>query len=368
VKFTPAAGRIWIDAAANNQFATISVNDTGIGLPPEEHDSVFAKFYQAAATTKGIREGTGLGLAITKRLIEQHGGRIWIESEVGKGSRFSFTLPLAASEEPAEAVADSDTTEGPLVLVVEDENTARELLVSYLEPHGYRTATAASYDEAVRKAVELKPDIITLDLIMPGQTGWKALQKFRSLEQTVDIPVIVVSVLEEQKSALTLGATEYLTKPVAKDRFLQVLRRHLKTDGVGSAPRVLVVDDDVDTLHLMREVLDSAGYSPVLAQNGEEALQRLIEQPVAAAVLDLIMPGMSGFELIDRMRTDPATKDIPVLVLTGKDLTAEDSASLRRATRAVFLKGKDWRTELIATLNRVRNANDKAVHEENTRR
>jgi PAS domain S-box-containing protein len=357
VKFTPNGGRVWVEGNCDDRFCEIAVNDTGIGLASEEHESIFNKFYQAAATTKGVREGTGLGLAITKRLVEQHGGRIWIDSELGRGSRFSFTLPLAG---PAAAVRESaetagvtaaDGTAGPLVLIVEDEKAGQELLVSYLEPQGYRTATASTSDEAIRKALELHPDAITLDLIMPGETGWKTLQRLRSVHETAHIPIIVVSVLEEQKSAMTLGANEYLTKPVAKDTLIRAMRKHLPPD-IGQGARVLVVDDEVDTLYLMREVLDSAGYSPVLAASGKEALDILATDRISAVVLDLVMPGMSGFDVIERVKSDPALRDVPIIVLTGKDLSAEDSAALRRATRAVFLKTRDWKNELVGTLRR----------------
>ena len=355
VKFTPAQGKVWVESSRDGGFATVAVNDTGIGLPPEEQESIFAKFYQAAATTKGIREGTGLGLAITKRLVEQHGGRIWIESQVGQGSRFSFTLPLAArEEEPVEAEAPARNSHGPLILIVEDERAAQELLVSYLEPQGFRTATASTYEDALRKAAELRPVAITLDLIMAGQTGWRALQELRRNPATARIPVIVVSVLEERKSAMALGASEYLTKPVAKETFLNALRTHLKdgTNGNGS-DRVLVVDDEEDTRRLMEEVLTSAGYVPVLAASGSEALEILQQRPVSAAILDLAMPGMNGFEVIERMRADPNMASIPVLVVTGIDLSAADSAALRRSTRAVFLKSRDWRAELTTVLRKV---------------
>ncbi len=355
VKFTPAQGRISVDGSTEGPFATIAVNDTGIGLPAEERESIFAKFYQAAATTKGIREGTGLGLAITKRLVEQHGGRIWIDSELGKGSRFSFTLPLAVAE-PAQAPVEVVQAEnhGPLILIVEDEPAAQELLVSYLEPHGYRTATAGSYDEALRKAVELRPAAITLDLIMAGQTGWRALQELRRNSDTVGIPVIVVSVLEERKSAMALGANEYLTKPVAKETFLNALRTHLKNGVHGNgSERVLVVDDEEETRQLMKEVLDSAGYVPVLAASGSEALSILQQKPVSAAILDLAMPGMNGFEVIERMRSDPHMASIPILVVTGLDLSAADSDALRRTTSSVFLKSRDWRGELVGALRKV---------------
>jgi CheY-like chemotaxis protein/anti-sigma regulatory factor (Ser/Thr protein kinase) len=220
VKFTPDGGRIRIDAALEDQMVAISVIDTGMGIPSEEHESVFDKFYQVGATTKGVREGTGLGLAITRRLVEQHGGRIRVESELGKGSRFTFTLPLP---EPGIALE----SRKPLVLIVDDEMAARELLVSYLESHGYQTATSASANEGLRKAVELSPAAITLDLMMPGKNGWKLLRELRQIPQTAGVPILVVSVLDEEASAPTLGATAYLTKPVNKDVFLRALERHV---------------------------------------------------------------------------------------------------------------------------------------------
>jgi PAS domain S-box-containing protein len=355
VKFTPAQGRIWVDGSADQGFATIAVNDTGIGLPAEERESIFAKFYQAAATTKGIREGTGLGLAITKRLVEQHGGSIWLESELGKGSRFAFTLPLATVEPEIAPLGEPEReNDGPLILIVEEERAAQELLAGYLEPQGYRTATAGSYDQALRKALELRPAAITLDLIMAGQTGWRILQELRRNPKTASIPVIVLSVLEERKSAIALGANEYLTKPVAKETFLNALRKNLKNGVNGNGTdRVLVVDDEEETRQLMKEVLDSAGYVPVLASSGAEALSILQQRPVSAAVLDLAMPGMNGFEVIEKMRSDPHMASIPILVLTGLDLSAADSAALRRSTRAVFLKTRDWRGELVDVLRKV---------------
>jgi PAS domain S-box-containing protein len=220
VKFTPDGGKVWIEATRADGSVAISVIDTGLGIPPEEHESVFEKFYQVGATTKGVREGTGLGLAITKRLVEQHGGKIWVESEPGQGSRFTFTLPRLQT-------AIAPERDKPLVLIVEDEYTARELLVSYLEPHGYQTATCASADEALRKAVELSPDAITLDLMMPGKNGWKLLREFRKTPQTASIPILVISVLDQEASVQALGASEYLTKPVKKDVFLRALARHV---------------------------------------------------------------------------------------------------------------------------------------------
>jgi PAS domain S-box-containing protein len=221
VKFTPDGGKIRIDVTQAEGLASISVTDTGLGIPPKEHKSIFNEFYQLGATTKGVREGTGLGLAITKRLVEQHGGKIWVESELGKGSRFTLTLPLAKTA----IIADR---EKPLILIVDDEFTARELLVSYLEPHGYQPVACATADEALRKATELSPDAITVDLMMPGKNGLKLLRELRKIPQTTSVPIIVISVLDEEASVLALGATSYLTKPVKKDILLRALERHVR--------------------------------------------------------------------------------------------------------------------------------------------
>jgi len=221
VKFTPDGGKIRLEATLEPASITISIIDTGIGIAPDKHESVFNKFYQVGSTTKGVREGTGLGLAITKRLVEQHGGKIWVESEPGKGSRFSFTLPLMA-----QAVAPQQRDK-PLILIIDDELAARELLVSYLEPYGYQAAVATSSDEALRQAVELRPDAITLDLVMPGRGGCKLLHELRHTPQTSSIPILVISVLDEEKSVLAMGASAYLTKPLKKDVFLKELERHV---------------------------------------------------------------------------------------------------------------------------------------------
>jgi PAS domain S-box-containing protein len=222
VKFTAEHGRIWIDLVAEECFATVSVADTGVGIAPEEHTSIFKKFYQTGSTTRGVREGTGLGLAITKHLVELHGGRIWVESRVGQGSRFKFNVPLAdaASGRPLKK-----KRETPLVLIVEDEPSARELMVSYLEPQGYQTATAASVEEGLVKLRELCPDVVTLDLLLPGEKGWHMLSELRRKPETASLPVIVVSVLDEQESALASGASAYLTKPVKKDVLLRTIKQ-----------------------------------------------------------------------------------------------------------------------------------------------
>ena len=227
IKFTAAGGRVSIDCSEAGGVAQFTVADNGIGIPSEEHEAIFSSFHQVGTTTKGVREGTGLGLAITKRLVEQHGGRIWLQSEPGKGSRFYFTLPLKA-EEPDYGVS-KKPGDAPLILVVEDEGAAQELLVSHLEEAGFRAVTVGNGAEAIRAARDIHPDVITMDVLMPGKTGWQTLEELKQSPATASIPVIIVSVVEERKKGLSIGAADYLVKPVSKENLLEAIRRATTT-------------------------------------------------------------------------------------------------------------------------------------------
>ena len=357
VKFTPEGGRIWVEAAERRGRLTVSVSDTGLGISIEEQEAIFDAFHQAGATTKGIKEGTGLGLAITKRLVEEHGGRIWVESEPGKGARLSFTMPAgrAAAEESAPEDAGASETwpprERPLVLIVDDEAPARELLASWLEPEGYELIAAGSSADALAKAVEHVPDAITLNMLMPGKGGWDTLYALKKTPVTAGIPVIVVTVVDEPKIGLALGAAEYLVKPVDKEVLLEAVRRFVGPGSNGPA-KILVVDDEAGTRELLKEMLESDGYIPVLAASGKEALEAVARISVSAILLDLIMPEMDGFELLLRMKEDPGLRNIPVLVLTAKDLTDSEIEMLRRETIGLFQKGREWKKQLLADLHR----------------
>ena len=223
IKFTAAGGCVSFETCSANGAACFCVADTGIGIPTAEHEAIFSAFHQVGTTTKGVREGTGLGLAITKRLVEQHGGRIWVDSKPGKGSRFCFSMPLKPQERDVRAT--DQETEAPFILVVEDEGPAQELLMSHLEEAGFRAIPVSSGAEAVRKARELHPDVITLDLLMPGKSGWQTLADLKQAPSTAAIPVIIVSVVDEGKKALALGAADYLIKPVSREHLIEAIRR-----------------------------------------------------------------------------------------------------------------------------------------------
>ncbi|MBY0375432.1 MAG: PAS domain S-box protein [Bryobacteraceae bacterium] len=350
VKFTPEAGSIEVEATRLGDQVALTVSDTGIGVAAENRQAIFDVFYQVGNTTKGVREGTGLGLAISKRLVEEQGGRIWVESEPGGGSRFSFTVPAVESE-VAKPVSSRDRI---LVLALEDDESARDLLREYLQPAGYDVMFVGSVRDLLVAALEHRPDVVLLDLLLPTGSGWDALEGLKSLKDTAGIPVIVVSVVADQR-ALELGAAAYLAKPVARDQLLTVLRRQVIAKP-GEEPEVLAVDDEAPARELIGEMLRNAGYRPALASSGAEALQRLEQSTPAAVIVDLMMPEMTGFELIFRIKNEARLAAVPIIVLTGIMLSENDIALLRRATKAILVKGSEWkhrlREELAAIVRR----------------
>ena len=225
VKFTPEGGRISVRAAVEGETVIVAVEDTGVGIPRAEHLSIFDKFHQVGHTTKGVREGTGLGLAITKRLVELHGGSISVESELGQGSCFTVTLPRRGPKPEKEHRRQKPQRDRPLILVIEDDAGARELLATYLRPHGYDVAMAATADAAISSALALRPDAITLDLQLGAEISWRVFDVLKQSPETSGIPVLVVSVFDEAEEALRRGAVDYLVKPVSREVLLKHLQR-----------------------------------------------------------------------------------------------------------------------------------------------
>lgn len=351
IKFTPEGGRVWVEAAQKNDWAEITVGDSGIGIAPEHQEAIFESFRQAGPTTKGVREGTGLGLAITKRLVEHHKGTIRVESEPGRGSRFQFTMPIAEAPSEIDVSEATPTEETALarVLIASQHRAWREEIGRIIETEGFRPIYSNLGHQTVQQAAELRPRLVLLDLEVSG-SGWDTLHQLKASRPTARIPVVVTSPANDAKLASTLGAVDCLTKPFDHRTLLDTLHRSIQDAG---ALQVLIVDDDLETRQLVSDVLSDEGYLPSTAGSVPEALKVLRSTPVRAVLLDLILPGPSGFDLLRDIRNDKDLRNIPVIILTVKDLSERERRLLSKQANAVFEKGAGWRTGLLEELRRL---------------
>jgi len=331
VKFTPEGGRVDVRAFVRGQDLVVLVADTGVGVQAEDRERIFDSFQQGTHSSEQV-EGTGLGLTLSKRILELHGGRIWVESEAGKGSTFGIALP-AGSEEPAmepapQAGITLDPALGPrpTVVVVEDDRRSFDLLRVYLEAAGARVVSAGDGEEGLDTVRRLNPAGVVLDILLPGIDGWEVLAQLKADPGTAAIPVIVVSMLDERGRGFALGATEYLVKPVGKEQLLAALYR------AAAMPEqkhmVVAIDDDPLAIELVRASLEPEGWTVLGAATGQEGLALIRERKPSAVLLDLLMPGMDGFEVVEALRADPDTKSVPVVILTSKSMTPQDKERL----------------------------------------
>jgi len=344
-KFTKE-GQITLRVAAirheGRPFVEFSVADTGIGMTAEQMSRLFEEFAQADASTARQFGGTGLGLAITRRLCQMMGGDVTAASELGKGSTFSVRLPHAANavaDEMAAAASDTgsvaDGARRNAVLVIDDDRTARDLIADYLRQAGFSVITASGGREGLRKAKEFHPIAITLDVVMPDLDGWNVMAALRSDSELADIPVVMATIVDEQRHGMALGAAAYLTKPIDRDKLIQIIRRFKAPVGPS---RVLVVDDDPAQRERIRSWLEPQQWLLAEAENGQVALERLEDGPPDVMLLDLMMPEMDGFQVVAAMQKHPAWRRIPVIVITARDLTAEDRARLNSGIETVLMK------------------------------
>jgi signal transduction histidine kinase/DNA-binding response OmpR family regulator len=338
-------GEPWIEFA---------VADTGIGLSPEQQRRLFQTFSQADPSTSRKYGGTGLGLVISRRFAQMMGGDIHLQSEAGRGSIFTVRLPRHASpSRPAPAPLPGPLPATPLVLVVDDEKATQDLIGRSLQKEGFRVLTAGSGQEALRLAREKRPDAICLDVLMPGMDGWTVLRLLKGDPVTASIPVAMVSVLEDHDIGYALGAADYLTKPLDREKLVLALRRFRQGP---SSRRVLVVEDDPATREVVRRSLERDGWIVSEAENGRMGLDSLARSVPDLVLLDLMMPEMDGFQFVSELRRTEAGRRIPVVVVTAKELTAEDRGRLDGQVRRIFHKGSFSREELAAEVRRALDA------------
>jgi signal transduction histidine kinase/CheY-like chemotaxis protein len=353
VKFTPDGGQVGIKAGMDRGEVQVTVWDTGIGIAPEDQERIFEEFRQVGGTDGQKREGTGLGLALAKRFVELHGGRIWVESAVGHGSRFIFTLPPYGTSQPAVPPAKAvhplvgPAPQYPLVLVVEDDSQAAELLKLYLESAECVVEVARDGEEGFYKAQQLHPALITLDLLLPKVDGWDLLVRLKSDPETREIPVIVVSIIDQPGKGFALGAADYLLKPVGREQLLHALQRVSLTGGHREMKTILTIDDDPMAVELVAAILTEEGFRVFKAYGGEEGLSTARQEAPALIILDLLMPGVDGFTVVERLRADPTTATIPIVILTSKNLTPNEKKRLSGEIAYLARKNEFSRIEFV---------------------
>ena len=340
VKFTPDKGKVGIKVRKTGEAVQIAVWDTGVGIAAEDHQQIFDEFQQVGQKLTEKPEGTGLGLALTKSLVELHGGTIWVESRPGHGSTFFFTLPIngeghrtpraAVHEEAAKEQAVEAPTGRPLVLVIEDDPKAAELLHIYISEAGYEVVIAKDGLEGLEKTKQLAPDAVILDVLLPEVDGWEFLTRLKADPTTKEVPVIIVSIVDQKGKGFALGAADYLVKPIEKEALLRTLDEYNLGSKVRHLPtKVLAIDDDPKALELLSAALEPEGFQVVKAYSGEEGVEVAMAEQPDIIILDLLMPGMNGFEVLDNLEEAPVTKRPPIIIFTVKQLTAEERERLK---------------------------------------
>jgi PAS domain S-box-containing protein len=308
IKYTPA-GTVELRAHQEDDAVVVEVRDTGIGLSESDLQKLFQKFFRSDNPYVRKVGGTGLGLSIAKAIVERHGGTITVTSQLGQGSTFTVRLPALARPER------------PLVLVIEDEVAIARLIAKYIEKMGYRAVTAYSAREGFDQAVRLKPDLITLDVLMPDLDGFALIQQLKAHPETAHIPVIFLSIVQDRQQGLRLGASAFLTKPIDERKFYETVRALLEPRG----QPVLVVDDDRDYAQLLKRLLERQGFSVELAHDGDDALRKILSKRYQLVILDKNLPKRSGLDVLQEMRNSRSLHRVPVIVISGS-AHAEEAA------------------------------------------
>ena len=360
IKFTEK-GKIRLEAGMlapeeGSAASTIAfhVSDTGIGIKPDNIQDIFDEFKQIEGSLKDKPAGTGLGLAISKRMVEMMGGKIWVDSTFGKGSVFHITIPCQLADAPRHPPAVlqnmSPDKSKKLILTIDDEIEAQEILKIYLKTEGYEVIQAYNSMEAIQLAKKYQPFAITLDIIMPGKDGWDILKELKDHPETKEIPVICISMLDNRELGLSLGAFNYLVKPVGKEQFINELQRIEKSYTIYD---VLIIDDDPKAVALIARYLGAEnGYVIRKAYGGKQGLEKISEQLPDLVILDLMMPDVDGFEVLGHLKESETTKHIPIIIVSGKTLTQEEINFLNEKIVSIINKHAFGKEELLRDIKK----------------
>jgi signal transduction histidine kinase/CheY-like chemotaxis protein/putative methionine-R-sulfoxide reductase with GAF domain len=349
-KFTEE-GKITVIASHDDEWVTMSVADTGIGIPQDKLTHIFQEFTQVDASSTRRAGGTGLGLPISRHFVEMHGGEITVESQEGVGTVFTFTLPIHPQEEHKTLAAsdevDAETPDAArrLVLAVDDDAGVISLYKRYLEGRGYQVIGVSDSNDVLDKVKELQPFAITLDVIMPNKDGWQVLRELKECPETQHIPIIFCSIVSDEGRGFSLGAADYLVKPIMEDELLAALSR---LDHMDEETEVLVIDDQADDILLIRRILEAQhGYRIIEASSGQIGIDLVRQRQPDIIILDLMMPEMNGFAVLEILKREPETRAIPVIVITAKELTEEERQFLNGQVEVLLRKGLFTERELL---------------------
>jgi CheY-like chemotaxis protein len=334
-KFTKN-GKIMLEAAreispTKGDWIVFRVSDTGIGMTPEQQDRVFEAFSQADASTARDFGGTGLGLTITKTFCRMMGGDVALTSEPGKGTSFIIRLPTEVREPDVESTADSRSIAAPLnmggkpVLVIDDDVDTRQVLKRFLNRKGFYVECASNGEEGLRLAKELHPMAIILDVMMPGMDGWAVLSTLKSKPDLSDIPVVMLTIVDDKNLGYTLGASDYMIKPVDRERLTEILA---KFRNVPSPRSALVVDDEEADRKMLTQILERERWSVIQAEDGVVALEQVAKHRPDLILLDLMMPRMNGYQFVTELHKHDDWRSIPIIVVTAKDMSTEERIAL----------------------------------------
>ncbi|MEO6034474.1 MAG: response regulator [Verrucomicrobiota bacterium] len=366
VKFTPDKGKVGIRAQLVEGNVEISVFDTGVGISEEDKPKLFGEFQQLHTGLTNKPEGTGLGLSLTRRFIELHGGRIWVESVAGEGSTFTFSLPVKVGTGALVLPVLQELNEGwqahstngapPKILIIEDDPKAADILRIYLSEAGYIVELASDGAEGLKKVRTMSPDAIILDILLPNVDGWAFLNQLKADPATKDIPVVIASVTDQKGKGFAMGASDYLVKPVQKDEMIKKLGA-LRLTGGARPRKILAIDDDPKNIELLSIALESEGFEVLKAYGGEEGVELAYREKPDLIILDLMMPGTNGFDVLERLQGSAQTNYTPVVLFTVKQLTAEERQRLKGKVDAFAPKQAFDKGKLVGIVNQVLNRN-----------